>query len=47
MSLSPRDVRLIVSTGWIEGPLEAETTRKPVAMWVKAALLAVEIREAS
>jgi hypothetical protein len=44
---SPRDVRMHVSTGWVEGPLKAETTREPVAMWVKAALLAVEIREAS
>jgi hypothetical protein len=33
-----------VSTGWIDGPLEDETRRHPVAMWVKVALLKVQVR---
>jgi hypothetical protein len=34
----------LVSTGWIDGPLEDETRRHPVAMWVKVALLKVQVR---
>lgn len=36
---SRRQVLLTVSTGWVDGPLEAETRARPVAMWAKAALL--------
>jgi hypothetical protein len=35
---SRRQVRLVVSTGWVEGPLEAATRANPVAMWVKILL---------
>jgi hypothetical protein len=35
---SRRQVRLVVSTGWVEGPLEATTRANPVAMWVKILL---------
>jgi hypothetical protein len=40
---SQRDARLVVSTGWFEGPLEEGTRRAPVAMWVKVALLGAHI----
>ena len=36
---SRRQVRLVVSHGWVDGHLEAETRARPVAMWVKALLL--------
>jgi hypothetical protein len=35
---SRRQVVLVVSTGWLEGPLEAQSRRVKPAMWVKAAL---------
>lgn len=44
---SPRDVQLVVSTGWVGGPHEAETRANPVAMWVKIALLRHNIVRAS
>lgn len=45
---SEREAQLVVSTGWVEGPLEAETRADPVAMWVKMALLKCRIeRKAS
>lgn len=43
---SPRDVQLVVSTGWIEGPLEEQTRSNHVAMWIKAALLRHQILRA-
>lgn len=33
-----RDTTLIVSKGWVEGPLEDLTRANPVIMWVKASL---------
>lgn len=33
---SKRQVQLVVSTGWVDGPLEAESRRVMPAMWVKA-----------
>lgn len=36
---APSRVSLVVSTGWVDGPLEAETRARPVAMWVKLLLL--------
>lgn len=33
---SRRHVELVVSRGWVEGPLEAESRRVRPAMWVKA-----------
>jgi hypothetical protein len=41
---SQREAQMVVSRGWIDGPLEAETRGDPVAMWVKVALLKVQIR---
>jgi hypothetical protein len=41
---SQREAQLVVSTGWINGPLADETRRHPVAMWVKVALLKVQVR---
>jgi hypothetical protein len=43
---SPREVQLVVSTGWVEGHLEEQTRRHHVAMWVKAALLRCQILRA-
>lgn len=43
---SARQVRLTCSQGWVDGPLEAETRHRPVAMWVKAQLLHWEVRHA-
>lgn len=43
---SEREAQLVVSTGWVEGPLEAETRAAPVAMWVKVALLKHRIERA-
>lgn len=40
---SQREAQLVISSGWIEGPLEAETKATPVAMWVKVILLGLEI----
>jgi hypothetical protein len=36
---SPRDVELVVSRGWVDGPLEVETRRVMPAMWVKLLLV--------
>lgn len=44
---SQRDVRLVLSTGWLEGPLEAETKADPVGMWLKIALLKPNITRAA
>lgn len=41
---SEREVQLVVSTGWVEGHLEAETRAAPVAIWVKVALLRHHIK---
>jgi hypothetical protein len=41
---SPREAQLVVSTGWVDGPLGEETRRVPAAIWVKVALLKVPIR---
>jgi hypothetical protein len=41
---SQREAQMVVSKGWIDGPLEEETRRDPAAMWVKVALLKVQIR---
>ena len=38
---SKREVQLIVSTGWVEGPCEAESRRVQPAMWAKLALTGV------
>jgi hypothetical protein len=38
----PSGIQLVVSSGWIEGPFEAATRAKPVAMWVKAMLSSQE-----
>jgi hypothetical protein len=38
-----REVQMVVSTGWVEGPLEAETRADPPAMWVKAALSTISL----
>lgn len=35
---SKREVQLVVSEGWVEGPLAAPTRANPVAMWVKVLL---------
>lgn len=35
---SKNGLALTVSTGWIEGPLEAQTRAHPVAMWAKVAV---------
>jgi hypothetical protein len=40
---SQRQVQLVVSNGWVEGALEEQTRARPVAMWVKLALLHVPI----
>jgi hypothetical protein len=40
----PEDCKLVLSSGWIEGPLEAATQAHPVAMWVKILLLNVDIQ---
>lgn len=40
---SRREVQLVVSTGWVEGHLEAETRANHAAMWIKVALLAHRI----
>lgn len=36
-----------MSEGWVEGDLEVATTARPVAMWVKVALLTLDIRPES
>lgn len=41
---SKRQVQLVVSTGWVEGPLEAESRQVQPAMWAKLALTDVRIR---
>ncbi len=41
---SERGAQLVVSTGWVEGHLEAETRAAPVAMWVKVTLLKWKIK---
>jgi hypothetical protein len=33
---APTSVRMVVTTGWIDGPLEAESCRVQPALWVKA-----------
>lgn len=38
-----RDVELVVSNGWVDGPLEEESKRVMPAMWVKAHLLSTAI----
>lgn len=40
---SAGQVQLTTGTGWIEGPLEEETKRDPVAMYVRAILVGVRI----
>lgn len=40
---SKRDVQLVVSTGWVEGPLEAESRRVLPAMWAKLALTSTRL----
>lgn len=41
---SPRTVRLVVSRGWVEGPLEAESKRVQPAMWVKLWLMDLDVQ---
>jgi hypothetical protein len=41
---SPREAQLVISEGWIEGPLEAATRARPVAMFAKVILLNHDIR---
>lgn len=40
---SKRQVVLTMSTGWVEGPLEAESWRVQPAMWADLALVGVQI----
>lgn len=35
----PEDCRIVLSSGWIEGPYEAATKTNPVVMWAKVLLL--------
>lgn len=35
---SARQVQMVASTGWLDGPLEAQTRADPVAMWIKLLL---------
>jgi hypothetical protein len=43
---SQREVQLVVSTGWVEGPLEVQARADPAAMWCKVALLSHRIERA-
>lgn len=43
---SPRDAQLVVSTGWVDGHLEARTRANHVAMWIKVVLLRHQILQA-
>ena len=43
---SRRDVEIVISHGWIEGPLEEESRRVQPAMWVKILLLRHRIERA-
>ena len=36
---SARDVEVVVSTGWVDGPLEEQTKAEPPAMWAKIVVL--------
>ena len=40
----PGDRELIVSTGWVEGPLEEETRARPAALWGLVRLKRIELR---
>lgn len=40
---SRRGVELVVSRGWVDGPLEAESRRVQPAMWVKAHVRSTQI----
>jgi len=44
---SAREVLMRVSHGWIAGPLEAQTRARPVAMYVKAQLLRLQLEPAT
>jgi hypothetical protein len=41
---SRKEVRLLASNGWVEGPLEAETKANPVVMWCKLIVLNTNIQ---
>lgn len=43
---SQREVRLVASTGWVEGHLQAQTQRSHAAMWIKVALTRLRIARA-
>lgn len=40
---SQSEAQLVISSGWLEGPLEAATKAEPVAMFAKVILLGLEI----
>ncbi len=44
---SKRDVQMIASRGWVEGPLEEHSREVQPAMWVKLALTGVRLEAAS
>lgn len=44
---SKLDCRIVISTGWIEGPFEDQSRREQPAMWAKLALTATTIKVAS
>lgn len=44
---SKRQVRLILSKGWVDGPLEAESRRVQPAMWAKILLPGLALNDAS
>jgi hypothetical protein len=41
---SKTQVRLVTSSGWVEGPLAEQTKRHPAAMWVKVMILTAPSR---
>jgi hypothetical protein len=44
---SPREVQMVLSEGWVEGGLAEQTRARNVGMFVKVALLTLDIRPGS